>query len=72
MQREVIRRWLPKEEGFAQNHGRGNELQYVRGRKETYVRFFFWKHSVCLEEKETACGAFYGRYRDDPHAFTDP
>ena len=26
---EVIRRWLPEEKRFCQNHGRDNELQYV-------------------------------------------
>ena len=36
---EIIKSYLPKEEGFAKNIGRGNELQHAFRWKKTYDRY---------------------------------
>ena len=51
---EVIRKWLPVEEGFALTMAQA------------------MNYSMCAGGKRLRCGAFYGRYRDDSHAFADP
>ena len=67
---EVIRKWLPVEEGFALTMAQAMNYSMCAGGKR--LRPILLLETFRLFGGEGSCGAFYGRYRDDSHAFADP
>lgn len=68
---EVIRKWLPEEEGFALTMAQAMNYSMCAGGKR--LRPILLLETFRLFGGEGgSCGAFYGRYRDDSHAFADP
>ena len=68
---EVIRKWLPEEEGFALTMAQAMNYSMCAGGNRLRP-ILLLEAFPSVRRRGRSCGAFYGRYRDDPHAFADP
>lgn len=68
---KVIQSYLPEEEGFCEDYGTGNELQYS-GRRKAPSPYADPGNLKAVWRRREAGISFYGSNGDDSYPFTGP